>query len=73
MRTTIDLPEDLHELARQLAHNENRSMSEVIAELIRLGVRQTRDDLAVTGRGLPQLSVGRPITAEDVRALDDDG
>ena len=73
MRTTIDLPDDLHELARELAHNENRSMSEIISELIRLAVRQTQQDVVVGSRGLPQISVGRPITAEDVRSLDDDG
>jgi predicted transcriptional regulator len=73
VRTTIDLPEELHELVRRLAHDENRSMSEVISDLIRLGVRQTRADAAVARPGLPQVSVGRPITAEDVRSLDDDG
>lgn len=73
MRTTIDLPEELHELARQLAHDENRSMSEVISDLIRIAVRQNRADIAVTDRGLPQVSVGRPVTAGDVRSLDDDG
>lgn len=72
MRTTIDLPDDLHELARQLAHEANRSMSEVIAELIRLGVRRSRTETTNTRRGMPQLSVGRPITAEDVRSLDDE-
>jgi predicted transcriptional regulator len=72
MRTTIDLPDELHELARQLAHDGNRSMSEVIAELIRLGLRRTGPEVRVTERGLPQLSVGRPITAEDIRSLDDD-
>ena len=73
MLTTIDLPDELHELVRRLAHDENRSMSEVISDLIRLGVRKSRDDVAVTDRGLPQVSAGRPITAEDVRSLDDDG
>lgn len=72
MRTTIDLPDDLHELARQLAHEANRSMSEVIAELIRLGVRRSRTETTTSRRGMPQLSVGRPITAEDVRSLDDE-
>ena len=72
MRTTIDLPDDLHELARQLAHEGNRSMGEVIAELIRLGLRRSQPEIATSSRGLPQLSVGRPITAEDVRSLDDD-
>lgn len=72
MRTTIDLPSDIHELARQLAHQTNRSMSEVVTELIRLGLR--RPEPTPTGaRGLPQLSVGHPVTPEDVRSLDDEG
>lgn len=71
MRTTIDLPADLHQLARQLAHQTGRSMSDVIAELIRQGLR--RPEAVITGaRGLPQLTVGRPVTAEDVRSLDDE-
>jgi len=73
MRTTIDLPEELHELARQLAHDESRSMSEVIFDLIRIAVRQNRADIAVTSQGIPQVSVGRPVTVEGVRSLDDDG
>lgn len=72
MRTTIDLPDDLHKLARELAHDANRSMSDVIADLIRLGLRRGRAETVTTSRGLPQLSVGRPITVEDVRSLDDD-
>jgi predicted transcriptional regulator len=72
VRTTIDLPDDLLELARELAHEQHRSMSDVIAELVRLGLRRDRVDIATSGRGLPVVSVGRPITAEDVRSLDDD-
>lgn len=47
-------------------------MSEVISELIRLGLRKTRSEIESTRRGMPFLSVGRPITAEDVRSLDDE-
>ncbi len=72
MRTTIDLPDDLHELARQLAHDANRSMSDVVVELIRLGLRQGRREVTTGTRGLPTVAVGRPVTAEDVRSLDDD-
>jgi hypothetical protein len=48
-------------------------MSEVIAELIRLGLRRepTSEQLA-SRRGMPLLSVGRMVTVEDVRSLDDD-
>ena len=73
MRTTIDLPPDLHELARQLAHDGKRSLSHVIAELIRLGLGQNAPKIVATKRGMPQVSVGRSITAEDVRSLDDEG
>ena len=74
MRTTIDLPEDIHGLARQLAHDERRSVSEVIVGLIRSGLRgPVQPAPTVTGvRGMPQVSVGRPVTADDVRALDDE-
>lgn len=72
MRTTIELPDDLHELARQLAHEGNRSMSEVVAELIRLGLRRERAEPPTGTRGLPIVAVGRPVTAEDVRSLDDE-
>lgn len=47
-------------------------MSEVIAELIRLGLRQEAPGLTPGTRGLPVVVVGRPITASDVRSLDDD-
>jgi len=72
MRTTVDLPEEIHNLARQLAHEANRSMSEVIADLIRLGMNQGSSAVEIGTRGLPQVSVGRPITAQDVRSLEDD-
>lgn len=72
MRTTVDLPDDLHALARELAHQQNRSLSEVVAELIRLGLHRHGPEMKSTGRGLPQISVGRPVTSEDVRSLDDE-
>ena len=72
MRTTVDLPDDLHELARQLAHEANRSMSDVIAELMRLGLHRGRTEVPRSRRGMPVVSVGRPVTTEDVRSLDDE-
>ncbi len=72
MRTTVDLPDELHALARQLAHDANRSMSEVITDLIRLGLRRDRPEQTASRRGIPQVSVGRLVTSEDVRSLDDE-
>lgn len=72
MRTTIDLPNDLHALARQLAHDSNRSMSEVVVELIRAGLRRAPLTPSTGPRGLPLVEIGRPVTAEDVRSLEDE-
>lgn len=71
MRTTIDLPDDLHQLARQLAHDTKRSMSDVVADLIRLGIQRPAER-ASSRRGMPVVSVGHPVTADDVRSLDDE-
>ena len=71
MHITVDLPNDLHGLARELAHRSNCSMDEVVIELIRLGLRRSTNDLITSSRGMPQRSVGRQVTAEDVRTLDD--
>jgi predicted transcriptional regulator len=73
VRTTIDLPDDLHALARQLAHDEHRSLSDVVADLMRRGLHRPTATARASGpRGLPQVAVGRAVTAEDVRSLDDD-
>ena len=72
MRTTIDLPADLHSFARQIAHDEKRSMSSVIEDLIRRSLRLDVTAMSATARGMPQVSVGRPITTDDVRSLDDE-
>ena len=74
MRTTIDLPDDLHRYARSLALETNRSMSAVVADLIRMGLRGTAEPTPPSRgrRGMPVVSVGRRVTADDVRSLDDD-
>jgi len=72
VRTTIDLPDDLHERVRHLAHLHRRSMSEVVANLVRVGLRQPDAEPPVGPRGMPRRSVGRPITADDLRFSDDE-
>lgn len=72
MRTTVDLPADIHELARELAHQQNRTMSEVVTELIRMGLSPA-GSVQASAKGMPTISVGRKVTAEDVRSLEDEG
>jgi len=74
MRTTIDLPDDLHRQAQAIARDTRRTLSETVADLMRRGLRAgTTADLAIDPRtGLPVVSVGTVVTSEDVRALEDE-
>lgn len=73
MRTTLDLPDNVHALVRELAHQQGKSMGTVIAELIMASQVSTRPAAEATGaRGFPVISVGHPVTAEDVASLEDE-
>lgn len=74
MRTTIDLPADLHKQAVAIARDTSRSLSETVADLMRRGLGEestlSKGRSAATGR--PVLHLPRTITSEDVRSLEDD-
>lgn len=75
VRTTIDLPDDLHRIAVSLARDTGQTLSQTVAALLRQALHRpeqaerytdARTDFPVIRLG------GTPITIEDVRALDDD-
>jgi predicted transcriptional regulator len=75
MRTTIDLPDDVHRAALQLARDRSQTLSRTVSDLLRRALsagtattRMSRDELT----GLPLIWVGRTITPEDVAAASDD-
>jgi Arc/MetJ family transcription regulator len=74
MRTTIDLPDDLHRQAMSIARDTSRSLSETVAALMRRGLSQgLKGEVthsAVTG--MPIVHLGTVITTDDVRGLEDD-
>ncbi|KAA0080844.1 antitoxin [Mycolicibacterium sp. P9-64] len=74
MRTTIDLPEELHKQALAIARDTHRTLSETVADLIRRGLGAgTPTSMSTDPRtGLPVVSVGTIVTSEDVRSLDDE-
>jgi Arc/MetJ family transcription regulator len=74
MRTTIDLPEDLHRIATAIARDTGSTLSEAVALLMRRAIEPSDAYLSISPRtGLKVLHLGGgPITSEDVRALDDD-
>lgn len=75
VRTTIDLPADLHRVALSLARDSGRSLSETVADLMRRALRLSSDgaDFVSPVTGLPVVRLGGgPITSDDVRQLEDE-
>lgn len=74
MRTTINLPDDLHKQALAIARDTHRTLSETVADLMRRGLRacSTAALSSDPRTGLPLLSVGTVVTSEDVRSLEDE-
>ena len=74
MRTTIDLPDDLHKQAQAIARDTHRTMSQTVVDLMRRGLNTASAGSASTDprTGLPIVRVGRVVTSEDVRSLEDE-
>ena len=74
MRTTVDLPDDLHAQAVAISRDTHRTLSETVTYLMRRGLGQERPaEVGISPRtGLPVVHLGRTVTTEDVRALEDD-
>jgi predicted transcriptional regulator len=74
VRTTIDLPDDLHKQAQAIARDTHRTLSQTVADLIRRGLAAGSNTAKSTDprTGLPLVSVGTVVTSEDVRSLEDE-
>jgi hypothetical protein len=74
MRTTIDLPDDLHRRARSIARDTSRSLSATVADLMRRGLGEARPSAPRRSErtGLPVVRLGTTVTSEDLQALEDD-
>ena len=74
MRTTLDIPDDLHAQAVAIARDTHQSLSQAVALLMRRGLDSGHSgEVATSDRtGLPVVHLGRIITTEDVRRLEDD-
>jgi hypothetical protein len=75
MRTTVDIPNDLHRQVAGIAHDRARTFSETVVELMRRGLEQPAPaGAAGTSQRtqLPLVHVGRVVTTDDVRELEDE-
>lgn len=74
MRTTINLPDDLHRAAKAIAHDRHQSLSEAVADIMRSGLGSNAPLRMITDpeTGFRIATGGRVMTHEDVRSLDDE-
>jgi predicted transcriptional regulator len=75
MRTTVDLPDDLHSVVSQLARDRRQSLSRTVSELVGDGLRARLVNPTFEidpETGLPLLRFGRTITLEEVQAFLDE-
>jgi len=74
VRTTVDIPVDLHSQLVAIARDTHQTLSQVVAAFIRRGLSAggpaelTRSERT----GLPVARLGKTITSEDVRRLEDE-
>ena len=74
MRTTVDLPDELHRQVRAIARDTHRSFSDTAADLMRRGLSPAIPAAVSPSprTGLPVVTLGTVVTTDDVRALDDE-
>lgn len=74
MRTTVGIPDDLHRQVASVARDTSRTFSETVADLLRraLGDGAPGPVTRSERTGLPVIHLGKVVTTEDVRALEDD-
>lgn len=74
MRTTVDLPDELHRQVRAIARDTRRTFSDTVADLMQRGLNPAIPAAVSPSprTGLPVVTLGTVVTTEDVRAVDDD-
>lgn len=76
MRTTVDLPDDLHAVLSSLARDRRTSLSRTVVDLLRQRVGGGEGEARYEGvdaSGLPLVRLPGVVTSEDVRTLEDEG
>jgi hypothetical protein len=74
MRTTVDLPDDLHAITTSIACDSRTSFSETVARLLRSALGGPGPATLGTSErtGLTTITLGRVVTSDDVHALGND-
>lgn len=73
VRTTLDIPDESYFIAKAIARDRNRSLGRVVGELILQAAHGgTGATIELSDYGFPTFHCTRPVTSEDVKALEDE-
>ena len=73
VRTTLDIEEEAYYLAKSIARDQNRSLGRVVGDLIMQSSKSSKNALIeISNYSFPTFRCSRPVTTEDVKALDDE-
>ncbi len=73
VRTTLDIPDEPYFIAKAISRDRNRSLGQVIGELILQAAHGAKGAaIHMSDYGFPTFRCTRPVTSEDVKALDDE-
>lgn len=73
VRTTLDISDEAYFIAKAIARDQNRSLSRVVGDLILQTAKAAKgSSIQMSDYGFPTFRCSRPVTTEDVNALDDE-
>jgi hypothetical protein len=73
MRTTLDISDEAYYIAKAIARDQGRSLGRVVGDLILQSSTGSKDAfIKMSDYGFPTFRCARPVTTDDVRALDDE-
>jgi hypothetical protein len=73
VRTTLDIPDESYYVAKAIARDRNRSLGQIVGELILQAAHGAKGaTIQMSDYGFPTFRCTRPVTSEDVKALEDD-
>ena len=73
VRTTLDISDEAYYIAKAIARDRNRSLGRVVGDLILQSSKEAKGaSIKMSDYGFPIFRCARPVTSEDVKALDDE-
>lgn len=73
VRTTLDISDEAYYIAKAIARDRNRSLGRVVGDLILQSAVGSKDaSIKMSEYGFPTFRCARPVSTNDVEALDDE-